>query len=155
MQVPLIFVNFSCKNFAFMYHVTLTMTLNGIEYGAWITWCDTNSGWKHVEASCYFHSFVLLYSGKKWCIFSYKSHGELASISYSGLYRYLSRCLYPPTHFCFLILKGETFPLEKIKGCAIAIVGCLAYAICHARNLWGVAWRINVVAPSQAIRKSA
>ena len=35
----------------------------------------------------------------------------------------------------YLFTAGETFPLPKIVGCAIAIAGCLAYAICDSKKI--------------------
>ena len=35
----------------------------------------------------------------------------------------------------YLFTVGETFPLPKIIGCAIAISGCLAYAICNSKKI--------------------
>jgi drug/metabolite transporter (DMT)-like permease len=35
-------------------------------------------------------------------------------------------------YFC---IEGETFPLPKIIGCAIAIGGCLIYAICDSMKI--------------------
>lgn len=35
-------------------------------------------------------------------------------------------------YFC---IPGETFPTPKIIGCAIAIAGCLAYAIFDAKKI--------------------
>jgi drug/metabolite transporter (DMT)-like permease len=35
----------------------------------------------------------------------------------------------------YLFTAGETFPFPKILGCAIAIAGCLAYAICDAKKI--------------------
>jgi len=35
----------------------------------------------------------------------------------------------------FLFTEGETFPPAKILGCAIAVGGCLIYALCNARNI--------------------
>ena len=35
----------------------------------------------------------------------------------------------------YFFTAGETFPMPKIIGCAIAIVGCLAYAICNSMKI--------------------
>lgn len=35
----------------------------------------------------------------------------------------------------FYFTPGETFPLPKIVGCAIAILGCLAFAVCDSKKL--------------------
>ena len=35
----------------------------------------------------------------------------------------------------YLFTPGETFPLPKVIGCAIAISGCLAYAICNSKKI--------------------
>ena len=35
----------------------------------------------------------------------------------------------------FFCVEGETFPVPKIIGCAIAVVGCLVYAVCDAYKL--------------------
>jgi solute carrier family 35 protein E1 len=35
----------------------------------------------------------------------------------------------------YLFTAGETFPVPKIVGCAIAISGCLVYAICNSKKI--------------------
>lgn len=35
----------------------------------------------------------------------------------------------------YLFTSGETFPLPKIVGCAIAIAGCLSYAVCDSKKI--------------------
>lgn len=35
----------------------------------------------------------------------------------------------------FYLTPGETFPMPKIIGCAIAIAGCLVYAICNSKKI--------------------
>lgn len=35
----------------------------------------------------------------------------------------------------FFFTKGETFPMPKIVGCAIAIAGCLSYAVCNSKKI--------------------
>lgn len=35
----------------------------------------------------------------------------------------------------YLFTAGETFPMPKVVGCAIAISGCLAYAICNSKKI--------------------
>ena len=35
----------------------------------------------------------------------------------------------------YLFTKGETFPPAKIIGCAIAIAGCLGFAVCDSKKL--------------------
>jgi drug/metabolite transporter (DMT)-like permease len=35
----------------------------------------------------------------------------------------------------FFFTEGESFPIEKILGCAIAVAGCLAYAVCNAKQI--------------------
>lgn len=35
----------------------------------------------------------------------------------------------------YFFTEGETFPWPKILGCAIAIVGCLFYAICDSMKV--------------------
>ena len=35
----------------------------------------------------------------------------------------------------YLFTTGETFPLPKVVGCAIAIAGCLSFAICDSRKM--------------------
>lgn len=35
----------------------------------------------------------------------------------------------------YMFTEGETFPMPKIVGCAIAIAGCLAYAIFDSKKL--------------------
>jgi len=34
----------------------------------------------------------------------------------------------------YFFLDGETFPLDKVKGCVIAVGGCLAYAILNSKK---------------------
>ena len=35
----------------------------------------------------------------------------------------------------YYFTAGETFPPAKVLGCAIAVTGCLAYAICDSRKI--------------------
>jgi solute carrier family 35 protein E1 len=35
----------------------------------------------------------------------------------------------------YLFTQGETFPLAKVQGSAIAVVGCLAFAICNSKKI--------------------
>ena len=35
----------------------------------------------------------------------------------------------------YFFTAGETFPLPKIVGCAIAVAGCLAFAICDSKKI--------------------
>jgi drug/metabolite transporter (DMT)-like permease len=35
----------------------------------------------------------------------------------------------------YLFTAGETFPPAKVLGCAIAIAGCLAYAVCDSKKI--------------------
>lgn len=35
----------------------------------------------------------------------------------------------------FLFTQGETFPPAKVLGCAIAIIGCLSFAICDSKKI--------------------
>ena len=35
----------------------------------------------------------------------------------------------------YLCIPGELFPMSKVYGCAIAIVGCLGYAICKSKKI--------------------
>lgn len=35
----------------------------------------------------------------------------------------------------FLFTSGETFPLPKVVGCAIAIAGCLSFAVCDSKKM--------------------
>jgi solute carrier family 35 protein E1 len=35
----------------------------------------------------------------------------------------------------YLFTTGESFPMPKVIGCAIAVSGCLVYAICHSKHL--------------------
>jgi hypothetical protein len=35
----------------------------------------------------------------------------------------------------YLFTAGETFPTPKVVGCAIAIAGCLAYAIFDSKKI--------------------
>ena len=35
----------------------------------------------------------------------------------------------------YFFTQGETFPLPKVVGCAIAIAGCLAYAVCDSKKI--------------------
>merc|ERR1712005_81896 len=35
----------------------------------------------------------------------------------------------------YLFTAGESFPLPKIIGCAIAITGCLAFAVCDSKKI--------------------
>ena len=35
----------------------------------------------------------------------------------------------------YFFTAGETFPLPKVVGSAIAVLGCLAFAICDSRNI--------------------
>lgn len=35
----------------------------------------------------------------------------------------------------YMFTEGETFPLPKVVGCAIAIAGCLAYAVCDSKKI--------------------
>lgn len=36
----------------------------------------------------------------------------------------------------YFFTAGETFPLPKIVGCAIAIAGCLGFAVFDSKKLW-------------------
>lgn len=35
----------------------------------------------------------------------------------------------------YLFTAGETFPLPKVVGCAIAIAGCLSFAVCDSKKI--------------------
>jgi len=35
----------------------------------------------------------------------------------------------------YLFTTGESFPMPKVIGCAIAVSGCLVYAICHSKHI--------------------
>jgi len=35
----------------------------------------------------------------------------------------------------YFFTQGESFPPAKILGCAIAVAGCLAYAVCNAKKI--------------------
>ena len=35
----------------------------------------------------------------------------------------------------YIFTAGETFPMPKVIGCAIAITGCMGYAICHSKHI--------------------
>ena len=35
----------------------------------------------------------------------------------------------------FMFTPGEVFPMPKVIGCGIAIVGCLAYAVCNSKKV--------------------
>ena len=35
----------------------------------------------------------------------------------------------------YLFTVGETFPLPKVIGCAIAVAGCLGFAVCDAKKI--------------------
>ena len=35
----------------------------------------------------------------------------------------------------YFFTAGETFPLPKIVGCAIAVAGCLGFAICDSKKI--------------------
>ena len=35
----------------------------------------------------------------------------------------------------YFFTAGETFPMPKVVGCAIAILGCLGFAICDSKKI--------------------
>ena len=35
----------------------------------------------------------------------------------------------------YVFTKGETFPPAKVLGCAIAIAGCLSFAVCDSKKM--------------------
>ena len=35
----------------------------------------------------------------------------------------------------YYFTQGETFPMPKVVGCAIAVLGCLSFAICDSKKL--------------------